>query len=92
MIFLCLYQEFTQNLNGFSRLFERFIDEQGREVEWSKISPPPSAMVCFSFFVLRLFLFFFFWINLDILSMENLYSKFSLSFPCFFGFLAMFRK
>jgi len=40
-----LREEFTQNLTGFQRLFNRFIDEQGREVEWRKISPPPAAFI-----------------------------------------------
>jgi len=40
-----LKAEFTQNLNGFNRLFSRFIDEQGKEIEWSKISPPPQSLI-----------------------------------------------
>lgn len=40
-----LKEEFNQNLNDFHRLFSRFIDEQGTEVEWKKISPPPQELI-----------------------------------------------
>lgn len=38
-------EEFTRNLTGFKRLFNRFIDDEDKELNWSNISPPPSEMI-----------------------------------------------
>jgi len=38
-------EEFTNNLHGFQNLFGRFIEEQGKEIKWSGIEPPPEEMI-----------------------------------------------
>ena len=39
-------EEFTNYLHGFQNLFGRFIEEQGREIKWSDVEPPPEEMIC----------------------------------------------
>ena len=39
-------EEFLKNLNGFQRLFERFLDdEENKQIQWGNISPPPEDMI-----------------------------------------------
>ncbi|XP_057315409.1 UTP--glucose-1-phosphate uridylyltransferase-like isoform X1 [Hydractinia symbiolongicarpus] len=38
-------EEFTKNLSGFQRLFNRFVDNQDQQVEWEKIAPPPEDRI-----------------------------------------------
>jgi len=37
--------EFSKNLNGFKRLFTRFIEDDGKQIVWNNITPPPDDLI-----------------------------------------------
>jgi len=38
-------EEFAKNLNGFQKMFQRFLDEEEKEIKWNSISLPPPEMI-----------------------------------------------
>ena len=39
------FQELSKELDGFSRLFDRFLNEKGPSIDWDRIEPLPEGAV-----------------------------------------------